>query len=91
MIELQEIKLGDIKSSYIIKEVLLFLNERLKLNLIMYNKQLQKLLGVDIKTYKKISGKYKIIEKNGKGKEYIIDENILIFEGEYKNLNIFIL
>ena len=36
--------------------------------MIIYNKQLQKILGVDIKVYKKISGKYKIFENNGKGR-----------------------
>jgi len=40
---------------------------------------------VDIKDYKKISGKYRIGEKNGKGKEYLIESNKLIFEGEYLN------
>ena len=38
--------------------------------MIMYNKELQKKLDVDIVEYKKLSGKYKIGEKNGKGKEY---------------------
>jgi len=46
---------------------------------------LQKICLVDILYYKKISGKYKIGEKNGKGKEFIIDTNRLIFEGEYIN------
>ena len=44
-------------------------------NLIMYNKQLQKIIGVNIEDYKIISGKYKISEKNGKGKEY--NENMV--------------
>ena len=52
--------------------------------MIIYNKDLQNILGVDIQNYKNISGKYKI-EKNGIGKEYELDTNILIFEGEYKN------
>ena len=33
----------------------------------------------------KESGKIKIIEKNGKGKEYSFDSNIIRFEGEYLN------
>ena len=53
--------------------------------MIIYNKKLQKKFGVDIKDYQQISGRYKIGEKNGKGKEYIINTNILIFEGEYIN------
>ena len=40
---------------------------------------------MDINNYKKISGKYKIGEKNGKGKEYILNEKKLVFEGEYIN------
>ena len=61
MAEYKEIKyLGNIKSSYIIKGIFLFLNEKQKLSMIIYNKQLQKILGVDIKVYKEISGKYKI-------------------------------
>ena len=51
----------------------------------MFNKQLQKILGVDIEDYKEISGKYKIAEKNGKGSEYTLNTNKLIFEGEYLN------
>ena len=53
--------------------------------MIIYNKQIQKNFGVDIEVYKKISVKYKIGEKNGKGKEYDINTNKLIFEGEYLN------
>ena len=46
---------------------------------------MQNILLVDINYYKKISGRYKIGGKNGKGKEYILDTNRLIFEGEYLN------
>ena len=62
-----------------------FISEKQKLNLIIYNKQIQKIFDVDIELYKKISGKYKIGEKNGKGKEYLLSTQKLIFEGEYKN------
>ena len=86
MAEFKEIKyLGDIKSSYNIKEIFLFLNEEQKLNLIIYNKEIQRILGIDINTYKKKSGKYRIIEKNGKGREYTLIGDKLIFEGEYIN------
>ena len=46
---------------------------------------MQKIIGVDIEDYKKTSGKYRIIEKNGKGREYELGTNYLIFEGEYLN------
>ena len=78
-------QIGNIKSVYIIKGLFLFLYENQKLNLIIYNKQLQKKLGIDIKYYKKLSGKYRIGEKNGKGREYSLNEDKLIFEGEYLN------
>ena len=74
----------DIKSLYIIKEVFSFLSQKQKLNMIIYNKHLQNKFGVNIEDYKKISGKYRIIE-NGYGKEYKLDTNDLIFEGEYLN------
>ena len=79
------INIRDIKSSFIIKNIFSFLSEKQKLNIIMNNKLLQSILLVNIKNYKKISGKYKIGEKNGKGKEYLIESNKLIFEGEYLN------
>ena len=87
MTELKEIKMkiniGDIKSSYIRNEVFSFLPEKQKLNMIIYNKKLQKKIHVDLEFYKKISKKYKIEGITGKGKEYDIDTNRLLFEGEY--------
>ena len=38
-----------------------------------------------MKDFKKERGKYKIGEKNGKGKEFNLETNRLIFEGEYLN------
>jgi len=46
---------------------------------------LQEILGVNIEMFKKISGRYIIGEKNGKGKEYMLNSNTLIFEGDYLN------
>ena len=81
----KKIYIGDIKSTYILKDIFSYLNKKQKLNLIMYNKQLQERLSVDIEDYKEVSGKYKIAEKNGKGREYELNTNKLIFEGEYLN------
>ena len=53
--------------------------------MVIYNKKLQKQLLIDLDYYKEISGKYKIGEINGKGKEYNIYNDELIFEGEYLN------
>ena len=46
---------------------------------------MQKICSVDIEDLKKISWKYKIGGKNGKGREYIFNTKTLIFEGEYLN------
>ncbi len=70
-----KIKLRDIKSPFIIKKIFSFLSEKKLLYLIIYNKELQKIFSVDIKDYIKISGKYKIGEKNGKVREYNIKTN----------------
>ena len=89
MDELKDIKhkinIKDIKSSFIIKDLFLFLSEKQRLNVIIYNKELKKLLSVDINDYKKLSSKYIIGDKNGKVREYSINSNKLIFEGEYLN------
>ena len=87
MVENEDIKskinFRDIKSLYIIKKIFSFLKKKHKLNMIIYNKELQNIFLVDIDDYKVISSKYKIGGKNGKGREYIINTNKLIFEGEY--------
>ena len=84
MSELKKIQyntnLGDIKSSYIIEELFSFLGKKQKLNLVKYNLKLQKTLLFDIWDYRKITRKYKLGERNGKGKEYL--NNKLIFEGD---------
>ena len=74
-----------VKSRYIIKEILSFLDEYLKLNIIAYNTQFQRLFNIDVDYYRKVSGKLKVGGINGEGKEYKLDSDILLFEGEYKN------
>ena len=51
--------------------------------MIIYNKEFQRILSVEIKDYERISGKYKVGEKNGKGREYILKLNSICFEGNY--------
>ena len=75
--------LKDIGSSYIIKHIFSFLGAKQQLNFIIYNKELQKILGVGIIGYKKVSGKYITGQRNEKGKEYNLDTNKLIVEGIY--------
>ena len=74
-----------IKSSYIFKMIFSSLCSKTKLSLIIYNKKIQKKLKIDIENYKKASQRYRIIGDNGKGQEFLINTNYLIFEGEYKN------
>ena len=74
-----------IKSIYIMKVILSYIISRRKYQLIIYNKNFQKKLKLDLEDYKRESGKYKIGEKTGKGIEYELDSNIKIFEGEYLN------
>ena len=80
-----KIDLRAVKSSYIKKRIFSFLYEKQKLKIIVYSKELQKICSINIDYYKKITGKYKIGGNNGKWKEYIINTNIMIFEGEYLN------
>ena len=74
-----------IKSLNNIKKIFSHISEKRKLGIIIYNKKLLNKLNVYIENYKKISGKYKTGGINGHGKEYLIDTNILIYEGEYLN------
>ena len=74
-----------IKAILNIKNILSHLPIIKKLKLIIYNKQLQNKLGIDIDLYKKTSGRYKIGKKDGLGKEYILNTEILLYEGRYKN------
>ena len=78
-------KIKNIKSNFILKLIFSSLTEYIKLDLINYNKILQKKLNVSIEDYEKRC-KIKIIGKrNGKGKEYDLISDKLVFEGEYLN------
>ena len=77
--ELKEININH----NLLKIIFSFLNENKKLNIIINNKNLQKKLEINIENYKQISKRYKIGERNGKGKEYLKINNNMIFEGEY--------
>ena len=80
---MNQITIINLKSP-LLKMIFSFLKEKEKLYIIINNKTLQKKLDVNIETYKKISKRYKIGERNGKGKEYYYhkDNGILFFEGE---------
>ena len=74
-----------IRSKYILKKILSFLDEKKKLIMIKYNKVFTKFLDITIEQYKKISGRLKINGINGYGKEYDLEKMNLIFKGFYLN------
>ena len=80
-----------VKSNFIIKKIFIYLEKTKKLNIIIYNKKYQNLLGFDIESYKNASEKYIETEGNGKVKEYKLNTKILLFEGGYFIINILIL
>ena len=75
------------EANTIIDKIFSFLEENQKLVIIKYNKNLQTQLGINIKYYKRESGKEIVHEGNGKVKEYILGVNTkeLFFEGQYIN------
>ena len=77
--------LKNIKTTYFIKLLISYVDEKQKLKIVKCNKCLQKNIGISIINYKLFTGKYIIYESNGKAKEYSSDKDNLIFEGEYLN------
>ena len=69
----------------ITKTIFSFLNDNKKLNIIKNNKNLQQILEINIENYKNMCNRFIIFERDGKGKEYLRKNNILLFEGEYLN------
>ena len=77
--------LSSIKAILNLKQLFSFLDTKKKLYMIINSKYYKKTLGIDLEAYKKQSGKYKIGSRNGFGKEFSLETNKLIFEGEYIN------
>ena len=75
----------NVKSSYFIKIIFSFMDEKQKLKILKFNKYIQNIIDISITNYKSFTGKYIIIESEGIGKEYDGNDNRLIFEGEYLN------
>ena len=73
-----------IKSSFIFKKILNYIDSKRKFNTIIYNKRIQKKLGFNLIDFKRISGKF-IIEENDLIKIYNSFTNNLLFEGYYSN------
>ena len=74
-----------IKSLYFTKIIFKIIQERTKLKIAKYNKNLQRIIDISLVNYKILSERYIIFEENGKGKEYNKYNDTLLFEGEYLN------
>ena len=75
--------ISNIKSTYITISVLSIIDEKTKLGLVKYNKNLQNLLDIKLINYKRFSGKYIVYDENKIGKEYY--KGKIIYIGEYLN------
>ncbi len=65
------------------KKVFLNIFDEQILQLIKYNKDLQKKLNISLYNYKLFCAGYIIYDSKGKGKEYNLD-NKLVYEGDFK-------
>ena len=72
-----------IKAIYFVKIFLSNIEEKKKLKIIKYNKNLQTELNINLMNYKIFSGKYIKYEANGIGIEYDSYNNEILFKGEY--------
>ena len=82
--DVKKINLTDVKSKHIRNLIFSFLDEKVKLDIIKYNKLFQNSLSINIDN-RMNSRKYIIEISKGNVKEYMINTKVLIFEGEYKN------
>ena len=76
--------LKNVKTSYFLRIIFSCIEEKQKLKLIKYNKNLQEKLNIRLINYKLFSRRYIIFESKEEGKEYYYD-GTLEFEGEYLN------
>ena len=77
--------LKNIKSIFFSRILFSYLDEKIKLKVIKYNKKLQNKMDIKLINYKFYHRKYIIYETNIKGKEYLGCTDDLLFEGEYLN------
>ena len=75
----------NIKSIFFLKIIFDFTEERKKLEMVKYNKNLQNKININILNYKILSGKYTIYGQNGNVKEYNSYNDQLMYEGGYIN------
>ena len=73
------------KSSYFTQRIFSHINEKRKLQILKYNKTLQKLMNINIINYVYYKGNYIIYDYNRLGKEYNKKNDTLEYEGEFIN------
>ena len=66
------------------KKIFVNLDSKIKLTSIVYNKKIQKKLGLNLIDFKRFSGRYRK-EENGITREYNSYNHNLLFEGNYSN------
>ena len=72
-----------IKATYFYQKLFSHTDEKIKLDLIKYNKSLQKILDISLIDYRILSGKYIIYEGEKIGKIYNAYNDKILFEGEF--------
>ena len=77
--------LEKIKSSFILKKIFNCTDNKVKFKSVLYNKKIQKKLGLNLIDFRRISGKYIEEEKEGYAIEYNSYNNNEIFKGYYLN------
>ena len=77
--------IDNIKSLFFMRILFSYMDEKVKLKVIKYNKNLQNIAEIKLINYKLQSGRYILYESKRKGKEYDSFSDTLIFEGEYLN------
>ena len=75
----------NIKSIFFIQKLFSYIYDNRKLKLVLYNKNIQKIIGINLINYKFMCEKYIVYESKGVAKEYNIYNDELIFKGEYLN------
>ena len=75
--------LEKIKATYFYARLFCHINDKIKLSILKYNKNLQKIMDLNLINYRIFSGKYIIYErKEKKGKIYDAYNDKVIYEGE---------
>ena len=76
-------KLEKIRCKYILQNVFSFIEKKTGLQIVKYNKDLQKKLNIRLSSYKKLSETFIIYDSKTKGKEYNSKNKQLVFEGDF--------